>query len=129
MKSGILFRPPRTRRAIRIVAFIARRIGAAIGGRPCLLRRYLIKELLSANIAMTQSNAQRGAHDRGRSERVTAWSYGPIQHQVTRRGYGCLGRKGFFIDGQTGSWRWLSDRGCSSWIIPVGPASVGCSST
>ena len=44
MKSGILFRPPRTRRAIRIVAFIARRIGAALCGRPCLLRRYLIKD-------------------------------------------------------------------------------------
>ena len=109
MKSGVLFRPPRTRRAIRIVAFIDRRIGAAICGRPCLLRRYLIKELLSANITMTQSNAQRGAPTR---EEAAARLPGLAARPNIRsrdEAMGASDEKVFLIDGVTGSDRRLTD--------------------
>lgn len=37
---------------------------------------------------------------------------------------GASDEKVFLIDGETGSDRWLSDRGCSSWMFPSGSASV-----
>ena len=50
------------------------------------LLAYLLKELPSANIAMTQHDARRGVHDQRRIGDFAAWSYGLTQQEVARRG-------------------------------------------